>query len=71
MSITYANFPCWNQVVTVLRLGCCKGATILGKKNFALSYPLDAYLVDFAIWLVNSVLGQGKFFGKIQITEEL
>ena len=66
-----ANFPCWNQVVTVLRLGCCKGATILGKKNFALSYPLDAYLVDFAIWLVNSVLGHGKLFGKIQITEEL
>ena len=57
--------------MTVLRLGCCKGATILGKKNFALSYPLDAYLVDFAIWLVNSVLGQGKFFGKIQSTEKL
>ena len=31
----------------ILRLECCKGATILGKKNFALSYPLDAYLVDF------------------------
>ena len=28
-------------------------------------------LVVFAIRLVNTVLGQGKFFGKIQITEEL
>jgi len=33
--------------VTILRLECCNGATIFGKKNFALSYPLDAYLVDF------------------------